>query len=355
MDAGLHLGAQLEVRWRGETVVSAVVGERRAGEAMTADTLLPWYSCTKVATAVTVAQAWEQRRLDLDAPVADSLPGFGAGGKERVTVRHLLTHTGGFPRSVADAELVRLDWDDAVAAIAAAPLVDGWVPGLDAGYHPVTGFFILGEVVRRADPHGRLFDAIVSEDVFEPLNMSDSWVRLPPERRAGYGARVAPAYDTSVPGEVKPMGGERFGERANPSGSGVGPARDLVRLAEMLLSGGELGGERVLRPETVAAMTSRHREGAPDRTFGHVIDWGLGLMVNSFHYRGRPTSYGYGDHAGRDAFGHGGSQSSLVFADPTVGLSVALICNGRPGEAANHRRTQPVITALYEELGLVPR
>jgi CubicO group peptidase (beta-lactamase class C family) len=83
-----------------------------------------------------------------------------------------------------------------------------------------------------------------------------------------------------------------------------------------------------------------------------VIDWGLGLMVNSRHHLGRATSYGYGDHASMRAYGHGGSQSSLACADPEAGLAVALCCNGMPGEPANHRRTQPVITALYEELGL---
>jgi hypothetical protein len=44
----------------------------------------------------------------------------------------------------------------------------------------------------------------------------------------------------------------------------------------------------------------------------------------------------------------------VVFADPEYQLSVAFAANGMPGEPANHRRTQAVITALYEDLGLVP-
>jgi CubicO group peptidase (beta-lactamase class C family) len=127
---------------------------------------------------------------------------------------------------------------------------------------------------------------------------------------------------------------------------------DLVKVFEAFLGGGEREGHRVLRPETVAAMTSRQREGLVDETFGMVIDWGLGLMVNSWAYLRRPTSYGYGEHASPAAFGHGGQQSSIAFADPAHGLAVALACNGRPGEPLNHRRTQPVLTALYEDLGL---
>ena len=83
----------------------------------------------------------------------------------------------------------------------------------------------------------------------------------------------------------------------------------------------------------MAALTARRRAGMLDETFGAVMDWGLGVMVNSWHYAGKPTPYGYGDHAGRDAFGHGGRQSSLVFADPEHGLSVAFAANGMPGEA----------------------
>jgi CubicO group peptidase (beta-lactamase class C family) len=125
---------------------------------------------------------------------------------------------------------------------------------------------------------------------------------------------------------------------------------DLVRLAEALRRGGELGGERILSPAAVAEMTARRRAGMRDETFGAVMDWGLGVMVNSWHYQHKPAFYGYGDHAGRDAFGHGGRQSSLVFADPEHQVSAAFAANGMPGEAANHRRTQPVITALYEDL-----
>ena len=99
-------------------------------------------------------------------------------------------------------------------------------------------------------------------------------------------------------------------------------------------------------------MVARHRVGIRDETFGTAVDWGLGVMVNSWHYRRRPAPYGYGDHASRRAFGHGGSQSSLAFGDPDHGLAVALVFNGMAGEGANHRRTQRTVSAIYEDLGL---
>lgn len=351
---GYHPGAQLEVRHRGDAVASIAIGEARPGVSMTTDTLVPWFSCTKAVTAVAVMQQWERGNLDVDDTVATHIPEFAAGGKERITLRHVLTHTGGF-RSV-EGSVWREEWDDAIALIASAPLEDGWVPGERAGYHDVTGFMILGEVVRRAAGGDRPFDAYVSEEIFEPLDMPDSWLCLSPHRFAAYGERVGFMYDTSTKAEPKVIPGYEDGRafrKAQPSGSGVGPTRDLVRIAEVILRRGELDGVRVLAPQTVDAMVTPARVGMVDETFGMVIDWGLGLIVNSFHYRNRPTSYGYGKHASRRAVGHGGRQSSAVFCDPQFDLAVAVCCNGMPGEPGHHRRMQPVLTAIYEDLNLV--
>lgn len=352
-DEGYHLGAQLEVVHRGERVATVALGLAAPAREMTADVLLPWFSCTKVVTAVAVMQQWERGRFDLDDPVARYVPEFAAGGKGAVTIRHVLTHTGGF-RSV-QASIWRQDWEEAVALVAAAPLEEGWEPGERAGYHDVTGFMVLGEIVRRSDPHGRSFEAYVSEEIFEPLDMADSWMSLPPERLAAYGDRVGVMFDTSKKADPKVAAGFDDGRafrRAQPSGSGVGPMRDLVQVPRMLLGRGSLEGARLLSPQTVDAMLARHRTGLTDETFGMVVDWGLGVSVNSFHYRSRPTSYGFGRHASRRAAGHGGRQSSAVFCDPIHDLAVAVCCNGMPGEPGHHRRMQPVLTAVYEDLGL---
>ena len=348
---GYHLGAQLEVRRHGEVLGSIAIGEAGAGVVMSVDTLLPWFSCTKAVTAVALLQQWERGAVRLDEPVAAYIPEFAANGKAAVTLRHVLTHTGGFRH--VDGSLWRGSWDELVGAVCAAPLEPDWVPGERAGYHDVTGFLVLGDVVRRAD--GRPFDSYVSEEIFEPLDMADSWLRLPAERFNAYGPRMGAMFDTTKKAAPRALPGFDDGRayaRTQPSGSGVGPMRDLVRLYQALGNDGELDGHRILSPQTVAAMTARHRTGLVDETFGMVIDWGLGVLVNSFHYRGRPTSYGFGKHASRRTFGHGGRQSSLAFCDPERGLAVAVCCNGMPGEPGNHRRTQPILTALYEDLEL---
>lgn len=353
--AGWHRGAQLEVRRAGASAVSLCVGESRPGVAMTPETLLPWFSCTKPFTAVAVAQLAERGEVSFDDPVAAHVPEFAAEGKDAVTLRHVLTHTGGFRTVQPPTDVWRLEWDELVDRICASPLEPGWVPGQRAGYHAVTGFHVLGEVVQRVT--GRSFADYVTEEILEPLDLADSWMRLTEERYEAYGTRMGVVEETARPDGAAPvpvrgLDSWRGFRRASPAGGGVGPMADLVKLFEALLDGGARDGERVLSEATVADVVRPSRLGMHDETFGMVIDWGLGVMLNSWQYRRAPAHYGYGDHASPGAYGHGGQQSSIAFADPAHGLAVALCCNGRPGEALNHRRTQPVLTALYEELGL---
>jgi len=76
----------------------------------------------------------------------------------------------------------------------------------------------------------------------------------------------------------------------------------------MLLNGGELGGVRLLKPETVAMFTSPQRVGMYDETFRHKIDWGLGFLINSNKYGYKALPYSMGPHASDRAFGHHGFQ-----------------------------------------------
>jgi CubicO group peptidase (beta-lactamase class C family) len=131
--------------------------------------------------------------------------------------------------------------------------------------------------------------------------------------------------------------------------------RALGRFYEMLLAHGSLGdagGSRLLSPQAVEALTARHRAGIQDNTFKHVLDWGLGIIVNSSQYGAETVPYGYGHHASPRTFGHSGYRSSTGFADPENGLVVALIFNGTPANDRHERRIRAVLDALYEDLGL---
>ena len=96
--AGWHVGFQLYVSRGGEVLADVGLGDARPGVSMRSNTLMLWFSAGKPLAAVAIAQLWERGRVDLDDPVCAYIPEFGGHGKATVTLRHLLTHTGGFLR-----------------------------------------------------------------------------------------------------------------------------------------------------------------------------------------------------------------------------------------------------------------
>jgi len=351
--AGLNTGAQLYVSRGGEVVADVGIGLAAPGVPMTPATITLWMSAVKPVTAVAIALLWERGRLELDDPIARHVPEFAQNGKGGITLRHALTHTGGF-RLVAGVTNTSVEaWDVILARICAARPEPRWEPGRKAGYHVATSWFLLAEIVRRLS--GRAFDRFVREEVYEPLGMADSWIGMPAERAGAYAAegRIAVYYDTSKgpPDIATPPPDAAALGLVRPGGNGRGPIRELGRFYEMLLG----RGRGVLRPQTVEAITARHRVGLPDHSFGGaLIDWGLGVMLNSSHYyEGRPDwPYNFGPHAGPRTFGHSGAQSGCAFCDPDRELVVAWTCNGFPGEERHQVRQRAINMAIYTDLAL---
>jgi CubicO group peptidase (beta-lactamase class C family) len=238
-------------------------------------------------------------------------------------------------------------WDRVIAAICATKLEPRWVPGQTAGYHPLTSWYILGEIVRRLD--GRTFDQYVREEIFLPLEMNDSWLGIPEDRQRAYGDRFGLMHDTRE-GKAQPFSLDTPGIAAQcrPPGGTRGPIRELGKFYEMMLN----RNSRVLSADWIDEMTSPQRVGLYDKTFRHIVDWGLGFLLQSNKYGVDTVPYGYGPHASPRTFGHSGSRSSIGYADPQHGLVVACLFNGAPDEAAHDARMREVNTLIYEELGL---
>jgi CubicO group peptidase (beta-lactamase class C family) len=342
LSQGLHIGAQVYVSQHGQCVADFALGESKPGVAMTTETLTLWLSACKPLAAVAIARLMEAGRLGIDDPVADFVPEFAQGGKEAVTLGHLLTHTAGL-------RFVETGWplttsSEIVERICRTTLETNWIPGERARYDPTIGWFILGEIIRRID--GRPYEVFVRDEIFEPLGMNDSWVGMPVERYRAYGDRLGVLFmtDKQPPRPLPPYDTE--------AANGQGPVRELARFYQMLLNGGELEGVRLLSPEMVARFTSPQRVGLLDETFRHKIDWGFGFLINSNKYGYKALPYSYGPHAGDRTFGHHGFQSTMAFADPDYGLVVAIAPNGTPGEPAHDRRLRAVLGAVYEDLGM---
>lgn len=325
---GWHTGAQLYASLHGEVMANGAIGESRPGVPMTPSTLVEWGSATKAVTCGAAALLWQRGLFDLDDPVCRHIPEFAASGKEAVTIRHLLTHTGGLSDPVDDM----MPFDEAVAAVCAAPLLEGWTPGARCAYNSVAMWIVAELVVRLSE---RRFDSFVRTELFKPLGLLDSWVGMPVEVYRSYGDRIAVVPQFSLSGT------EGWVTWGRPTGGGHGPIGELGRYYEALLH------HRLLSAPVVEAMTTRHLCGVYDETLDAVVDRGLGFMLRSSY-----PGHSYGPHASRRAFGHGGRNWCVAFADPSHGLAVGVYWNGRVDGDTHAERQTALLSALYEDLGL---
>jgi CubicO group peptidase (beta-lactamase class C family) len=346
---GLHKGVQIYVSREGRVLADGGIGESRDGVPMTSDTLTLWVSAGKPLTAVAVLRLVEQGRVGLEQPVAEVVPAFAENGKERVTLRHLLTHTAGL-RSVVTG-WPNDPWEEIIRRICRTPLQDEWTPGERAAYDRDNSWFILGEIVRRLE--GRPIDEVVRDDIMRPLGMHDSWMAMPPDVLAAYGDRIGYVWAYKPAGlKLLRSHDPQIAATPSPGASCRGPIRELGRFYEMLLNGGARDDIRILKGETVALMTQRHREGLYDETFQHRLDFGLGLIIDSNRYGWESVPYGFGKHCSERSFGHGGARSTIGFADPEYALVVAALANGCPPEPIHNARFRKLNTLIYEDLGL---
>jgi SSS family transporter len=142
-----------------------------AAEAMTVDTIFDMASLTKcLATATAVMQLVEQGKVDVDAPVVKYLPEFGVNGKDKVTVREVLTHYSGLPPDVNLKDAWGLAAPDKAEGIRRAmeAKLDS-VPGTKFVYSDVN-YITLGLIVERVS--GEDLDLYAQRHVSQPLGMA---------------------------------------------------------------------------------------------------------------------------------------------------------------------------------------
>ncbi len=298
-------GAALAVgRWN-QPVIEKGIGtvDRLAGSA-TVDpdhTIYDLASLTKVvATTTAVMLLWEDGDIDLDAPVRTYLPAFSGGDRDRITIRHLLTHTSGLP---AGATVDGLSRDEVFARIYATGLRSR--PGQRVEYSDL-GFIVLWQAAEAA--HGAPLTVLLQKRVFGPLGMKFTSF-LPGETCV----RCAPTLDREgFRGVVHDPIARRLGGVAGHAGL-FSTAHDLSRFAAMLASGGELDGVRVLRASTIALFTQR-QPGAGVRALGWETpnergDGSGGLIISP------------------GAFGHTGFTGTSLWVDPQRGTWTVLLSN----------------------------
>lgn len=280
--------------------------EHDAAEAQP-DTIYDLASLTKVVVTTTAAMMLcDEGRLDIDKPVSAFLPGFSGGLKDRVTVRHLLTHSSG------------LDWTAPLyKEIRGKEAYLARIQALDLAYEPGTkslysdlGEILLGEIVERVA--GETLDAFARARILGPLGMKDTSYLPGP----GLRPRIAPTEQDPwrgrlLVGEVHDDNAFALGGVAAHAGL-FGTASDLARFAQMMLNGGVYDHRRFAARDVVERFT--RRAGVPGSS--RALGWDTPSAGSSAGTRFSPRS-----------FGHTGFTGTSLWIDPDRKLFVVLLTN----------------------------
>ena len=349
--SGRIAGAVAAVADRDGVTYTREAGVRQAGEpaAMTQDTIFWLASMTKAIVSVAALREVEAGRLSLDGDLSGFLPefadlkvleGFGEDGAPRLrparrapTLRDLLTHTSGFGYAFLSEDLTRwhaatgaADPNGGTRAAHVLPLLhdpgEAWSYGIGVDW--------AGLAVEAAS--GQRLDAYLAEHILGPLGMTDTgFAPVDPTRRATAHLRVE---GTLFPAPTPPGGTEA--EVLSGGGGLHGTAPDYLRFLRMLLNGGALDGARILKAETVRALsevqTGALRAGAfktangvlttdfdlyPDMQTGH----GLATVVT-------PEATKEGRRPG--ALNWAGIFNTYFWADPETGKAGVLLTQLMP-------------------------
>lgn len=338
-----ELGGACCVYYRGEKVVDLWGGVRNkaTGEPWEEDTMVIVYSTTKGLSAMTLAVAHSRGWLDYEERVCTYWPEFAQNGKERVTVRQLLSHQAGLfafdgqgDRSLV-ADLDRL-------AVVLARQKPAWEPGTRQAYHAITLGYYESELLRRIDPQHRSLGQFFQDEIAAPLGL-DFYIRLPesiPNFRLATLARPSllamlrgfgigfflTAFNRrsnisrALEGSMFPHDEQRIYARnfEIPSGGGVGTARAIAHAYSVFATDGR---ELQLRPETLRLLSAPAVP--PTRGFYDECMMTDGVQFSLGFMKHCPV-WSFGSEG---SFGQPGSGGSLGFADPKAGIGYAYVTN----------------------------
>ena len=349
----------LVVRRRGRIVLKRAIGSLRGnlpGDPQPAVKLSPdapisLFSASKAISSLLVHKLVELNKLSLQDRVAEHIPRFAARGKERVTLRQLLSHRAGIPLlpvSEPDPELLR-HWDAIVDMLCAASPADARFQ--KQAYHALTAGFILGEVVRRASK--RELPELLREWIAEPLGATHLTYGLAPSlreqapRNVFTGPKVFWPINTiarrvlGVPFEqaAEASNSDAFLSGVVPAGNIYATADEASRVFQMLLDRGKWNGAQVLRSDTVAEAKRPVGSMQVDGMLRIPIRYSAGFMLGE-------NPFGLYGPKCRQAFGHLGFISVLCWADPSRDISVAFLNTGKSVSPTGVVRLARVLGAI---------
>ncbi len=346
IDGNQISGAVTAIARHNKLVMFEALGVRdvQTGAPIRKDDLFRMMSSTKQITAVAVLMMMDEGRLSLDDKVSRFIPEFtdtkvavAPGGATQasqvelvpavreITVKDLLTHTSGLssvpnalgPGPASLVNKIERKPDDTLAdyipRLGAAAL--DFQPGSQWGYSPLDGFDTLLRIVEITS--GQPAESFLRERLFEPLDMRDSYFNVPADKQE----RVVTLYERKENEWRKRehMLGEGPYKYICGAGGLYSTVHDFLQFESMLLNKGTLNGKRILKTETVAAMSRNHvgslfSEWIPSMTAGAGFGLGVSVVMDPERSRGR----------GIGAFGWGGAYGTESWADPELDIAAAV-------------------------------
>lgn len=334
-------GGALVVRMGGGTVANVWGGsaDRRGERPWTPDTLAMSFSTTKGVASTVLHRLADRGALAYDDPVAAHWPAFGAGGKDRITVRDVMTHRAGLHSvqalaASADEVLDHVAMEERIAARSVR------APTRTSAYHAFTYGWILAGLLRSVT--GRGIAELVRAELADPLGVDGLHVGAPPEVRArvaepvgsalrhlGSAAQVLtrlwtratrmraafealhlPGFDRLLLGDEPPIWSTEMA-----AVNGVFTADALARLYGALANGGADGATRLVSERTAHEL-GRVQVRSADAVLGMRMRWRTGYHQAFVAGRQSPRAFGH--------YGYGGSGG---WADPELGLSAGFVTN----------------------------
>jgi len=342
-------------------------GQQTPDKTMALDSLFRIYSMSKPITGVAMMQLYERGKWQLDDPITKYAPelaslkeltwdkdgkvAMGADGKpilttpgKPATMRQLMSHTAGFGYGLSgddpvnkafrdDRVLASSNLDEMMKRVAAIPLL--YEPGSKWSYSIAVD--IQGYLVQKLS--GETFGEYLKQHVTGPMGMSDTAFYVTPDRKARFTEVFHWDREQSKL-VVNPSRGDRGGYedpgRLESGGGGlVASTHDYARFCQMMLSKGEIGGKRILKPATVALMTQNHIgglhvavDGTSPQPGAEAVRFGLDFAVYL-----NPKSVGL--PYGEGTYYWGGLAGTWFWIDPVNDLAfVGMIQNlggNRPG------------------------
>jgi CubicO group peptidase (beta-lactamase class C family) len=312
INQGRTPAAGIAIAIDGQPVFTHIAGQATPETPATDDTLWPLASISKLYTASAVMSLIEEGRMGLWTKASAVFPDFTGGGREEITLRHLLTHTSGLPfapanirdllqASASAEELIAHGYSDSLL----------FPPGTGQSYSD-TGYGLAG--LMAAQIAGVSFPELIRTRVLEPAGLTQTFLGLPAELHARV-ARVAGANGEGTEWAIySSLYGSQIG---HPAYGVVATVDDVLRF---LLHFDPRSGRTLHTTAGLRAMTTNQTAWYRSEAEGYPISkWGAGFVLQA----------GEGDAgiASAGSYGHFGGTGCAGWVDPEFGVTVAFVSN----------------------------